>query len=189
MSATGARNSALTTRMGGTTMNTTATQLPASPSGNPGRPRKSHSRGGRLALLIASTGAALAVSLAGAGAASADVNLQYASTYGIAYMSNCTITVGDQYSPSHYAIGDTTVKCSSNHNIWVYTQLYRNGTLIANSPYPYSYYPDTAYVHDTPTTAIRCGGAATWYTVAWVNIDGTGWKGWYSPSAPFTPSC
>jgi hypothetical protein len=37
MSATGARNSALTTRMGGTTMNTTATQLPASPSGNPGR--------------------------------------------------------------------------------------------------------------------------------------------------------
>ena len=53
-------------------MNTTATQLPASPSGNPDRPRKSHSRRGRLAMLVASTGAALAVSLAGAGAASAD---------------------------------------------------------------------------------------------------------------------
>lgn len=170
-------------------MNTSAAQLPASTSGNADRPRKSQSRWGRLALLIASTGATLAVSLAGAGAASADVNLQYANTYGIAHMSNCTITVGDQYSPSHYAIGDTTVKCSSYHNIWVYTQLYRNGTLIANSPYPYNYHPSTAYVPDTATTAIHCGGAATWYTVAWVNIDGTGWLGWYSPSAPFTPSC
>jgi hypothetical protein len=60
-------------------MNTTATQLPASPSGNPDRPRKSHSRRGRLAALIASTGAALAVSLAGAGAASADTVPGYGS--------------------------------------------------------------------------------------------------------------
>jgi hypothetical protein len=53
-------------------MNTTATQLPASPGGNPDRRRKSPNRRRRLASLIASIGAALAVSLVGAGAASAD---------------------------------------------------------------------------------------------------------------------
>ena len=57
MTATGTRIYAPTTRIGETTMNTTATQLPAPPSENLDRPRKSHSRFGRLAMLVASTGA------------------------------------------------------------------------------------------------------------------------------------
>ena len=57
---------------------------------------------------------------------------------------NCRIWTGDQASPQLYAIGDTTVKCSSYHNIAVYTELLRNGALVATSANPYSYFPNTS---------------------------------------------
>jgi hypothetical protein len=125
-----------------------------------------------------------------ASAASADVNTTPGhSVYGTATMSNCTVYVGDQASPSGYAIGDTTVRCGSHHNIWVYTELFRNGVLIANSHSPYTYYANALYVHDVPTTPIHCGGAANWYTVSYVSVDNGVWSGWQGPTGTWTPSC
>jgi hypothetical protein len=138
-----------------------------------------------VAALVLGAGAAVGPF---ASAANADVNLQYPWTYSTWTFGNCRIWTGDQASPQMYAIGDTTVQCSSYHNIAVYTKLYRNGVLVATSANPYSYFPNTWYVHDVPTAPIHCGGSASWYTLSWVSIDGSAWYSKPSPTAPFTPS-
>jgi hypothetical protein len=141
----------------------------------------------RVLTVIAGLAAALGLF---ASAAKADVNTTpNQSTYRTATISNCTVYVGDQASSSRYAIGDTTVRCGSHHNIWVYTQLFRNGVLIANSKYPDAYYANATYIHDAATTPIHCGGAASWYTVSWVSVDNGIWSHWQGPAAPWTPSC
>jgi hypothetical protein len=137
--------------------------------------------------LIVLSGLVAAVGLFATGAR-ADVNTT-TNGYGWATMSNCTVYVGDEASPYRYAIGDTTVRCGSHHSIWVYTELYRNGALIAHSTRPYTYYRNATYVHDVPTTAIHCGGKANWYTVSYVIIDRGAWQGWRGPTESFTPSC
>lgn len=140
---------------------------------------------GAASALVLGAGASVGVF---ASAASADVNYQY-PTWATTTLSNCRINIGDQWSPQSYAIGDTTVKCSSYHNIAVYTELYRNGALVDTSTNPYSYFPNTSYVHDVPTAPYRCGGSATWYTASWVSIDGSAWRGWTSPPSGWTPAC
>jgi hypothetical protein len=127
-----------------------------------------------------------------ASAANADVNLQY-STWSTWTFGNCRIYTGDQASPQLYAVGDTTVQCSSYHNIAVYTELVRNGVLVDTSVNPYSYSPNTYYVHDVPTApyrgALGCG-RATWQTVSWVSIDGSAWySGQPSPASGWEPAC
>lgn len=123
-----------------------------------------------------------------ASVASADVNTT-TNGYGKVAISNCHMYIGDQASASRYAIGDTTVTCATPHNVWVYTELIRNGSVVATSANPYSYFPDTTYVHDVPTAAIHCGGSATWYTISYIIIDGGAWRSWSGPQESFTPSC
>lgn len=151
-------------------------------------------RSPRLRRLVISVAGAASALVLGAGAAvgifaspaNADVNYQY-PTWATTTLSNCRINIGDQYSLQSYAIGDTTVYCSSYHNIAVYTQLYRNGVLVDTSANPYSYFSNTAYVHDVPTAPYYCGGLATWYTESWVSIDGSAWRAWTSPPSPWKP--
>jgi hypothetical protein len=124
-----------------------------------------------------------------ASAASADVNRTTNPYWGQVNILDCHMYIGDEASSSRYAIGDTTVKCAYPHNIWVYTELVRNGVVVRTSANPYSYFPDTTYVHDVPTGAYRCGGNASWYTISYIIIDGGAWRSWYGPTGPFTPGC
>jgi hypothetical protein len=99
-------------------MNTTATQLPASPSENADRPRKSHGRRRRLALLIASTGAALAVSLAGVGAASADTVPGYGTgstniTCGFGVYMQIQMTPDNRYWEDHFYVQNVSTGVGS----------------------------------------------------------------------------
>jgi hypothetical protein len=123
-----------------------------------------------------------------ASAAGADVN-RATNGYGTVAISNCHMYIGDQASASRYAIGDTTVTCATPHNIWLYTELVRNGSVVATSVNPYSYFPGTTYVHDVPTAAMHCGGSASWYTVSFIILDSGAWRSWKGPAESFTPSC
>jgi len=164
------------------------TDLPAN-TDRPAKPRPTRFRRRVARGLAVFAGLAAAAGLF-TGTARADVNRTPGqSAWGWATISNCTVYIGDQASPSLYAIGDTTVMCGSHHNIWVYTVLYRNGSVIASSKAPYAYYANATYIHDAPTTPIHCGGAASWYTVSWVSVDNGVWSHWQGPTASFTPSC
>jgi hypothetical protein len=124
-----------------------------------------------------------------ASAANAEVNGQF-PTWSTWTFRDCRIWTGDQASPQLYAVGDTTVQCSSYHNIAVYTKLVRNGVLVATSFNPYSYFPNTYYVPDVPTAPNRVCGWATWQTVSWVSIDGSAWySGQPSPASGWAPAC
>jgi hypothetical protein len=145
---------------------------------------------GAVSAMVLATGAAVG---AFAPAANADVNTQ--GLWAWASMSDCTIHIGDQYSRQGYAIGDTTVYCSSYHNISVYTQLYRRPpggsyTLVATSFNPYSTFWNTRIVHDVPTAPV-CGGpdVHAWYTLSWVSIDGSAWRSFTGPQGFWPTSC
>jgi len=151
----------------------------------PARPRRTRPLVLRGLTLIA--GLAAAVGLFST-AARADVNTT-TNGYGWASISNCIVYSGDYANSAQYAIGDTTVRCGSYHNIWTYTQLYRNGALIANSTYPYQYNASTSYVRDVMTTAIHCGGTALWQTISYVIVDGGSWQTVPGPVEKWAPSC
>ena len=143
-----------------------------------------------VAAMVLASGAA-----AGAFAPSANADVNTQGLWAWASMSDCTIHIGDQYSQQGYAIGDTTVYCSSYHNISVYTQLYRRPqggsyTLVATSYRPYWTFWNTRYVPDMATAAV-CGGpdVHAWYTVSWVSIDGSAWRSFKGPEGFWPTSC
>jgi hypothetical protein len=123
-----------------------------------------------------------------ASAAQADVNTT-TNGYGWATLSNCTIYAGDQWSPYNYAIGDTTVRCGSHHNLAVYTVLYYNGAPIATSNPPYTYYANATYVHDVPTTPVTCVATGSWFTRSYISIDGGSWHYKDGPVESWAPAC
>ena len=91
----------------------------------------------------------------------------------IAYpWSDCTVTVGDEASPQRYGIGDSEVSCRSRHAISLYTQLIRNGTVVAASQWPAYRVPNARVVERPTGTYARCDGAALWETAAWVWVQG-----------------
>ena len=77
--------------------------------------RRSHSRFMRGVLGLAGVAATVAALGAPAGAAVNKTPGQ--SSYGVAYISNCTVYVGDRALVPAYAEGDTEVDCSSSHTV------------------------------------------------------------------------
>jgi hypothetical protein len=160
-------------------------QISSRPNDVPGhgttRPRSLATRG---LILLAGLAAALGLF---SSAARADVNTSN-STWASAALSNCTIYAGDLWNSGSYAIGDTTVRCGSHHNLLVYTELYYNGVRVAYSPY--AYYGNALYVHDVPTHTAPCvAPGGLWTTRSWVSIDGGAWHYKDSPSKPFSAAC
>jgi len=149
------------------------------------RPRRTRSIVVRGLTLIAGLVAALGLL---ASAAQADVNTT-SNGYGWATLSNCTIYAGDQWSAYNYAVGDTTVRCGSHHNLDVYTVLYYNGAPIAYSKSPYTYYANATYVHDVPTNTVVCVAYGSWFTRSYVSIDGGSWHYVDGPVEGWAPAC
>ena len=113
------------------------------------------------------------------------------STYGTAYLSNCTVYVGDKAVVPAYAEGDTQVVCSTYHTIAIYTQLERapmaGGTwqVVESSAGISSAYTWNAenwtYAYTVPVTA-------QWRTLSWVSLDGGAWHSYYGPTGVYTPA-
>lgn len=86
-------------------------------------------------------------------------------------VADCTVTVGDKADPHRFGIGDSEVSCRSRHTIGLYTQLTRNGKVVAASGPPRLLSP-TDHVERPTNVYSRCNGPALWETTAWVWIPG-----------------